>query len=73
MGQHFSQSDYKEKLNKFSGEYLSLEHSQEIDNFLKLSDDFANVFTSVTLDDFRSVKNSKTDNIVHIVSHVSIG
>ena len=72
MGQHFSQSEYKEKLGKFGAEYLTLEHSQELDHFLQVSDDFTNVFTSVSLEDFRAIKESKTDNIVHIVAHVSI-
>jgi len=33
------------------------------------SDDFINVFTTISLDDFRQIKDLKTDNIVHIVSH----
>jgi len=36
------------------------------------SDDFVNVFSSITLDDFRAIKEAKADNIVHIVSHVSV-
>lgn len=27
------------------------------------------MFTTVSLDDFRTIKESKTDNIVHIVAH----
>lgn len=46
-----------------------MEHSKDIDSFLKVSDDFTNVFTSISLEDFRQIKESKTDNIVHIVSH----
>jgi hypothetical protein len=46
-----------------------LEHNAELDKFLQASDDFVNVFTSITLDDFRSIKETKADNIVHIVSH----
>ena len=38
---------------------------------MHLSDDFANVFTTIGLDDFRKIKDDKADNIVHIVSHVS--
>lgn len=50
---------------------MTLEHSKDLDKFLQASDDFANVFTTVSLDDFRSIKELKADNIVHIVSHVS--
>lgn len=71
MGNQFSQQEYKERLTKFQNEFLTLEHSSELDKFLCNSDDFTNVFTSITLDDFRSIKESKADNIVHIVSHVS--
>lgn len=38
---------------------------------MQASDDFVNVFSSIGLEDFRAVKESKADNIVHIVSHVS--
>ena len=48
---------------------MSLEHTTDLDKFLIASDDFANVFTSIGLEDFRAIKNSKVDNIVHIVSH----
>ena len=50
---------------------MTLEHNADLDKFLQASDDFANVFTTVSLDDFRSIKECKTDNIVHLVSHVS--
>ena len=50
---------------------MTLEHSAELDKFLMASDDFINVFTTISLDDFRQIKDLKTDNIVHIVSHVS--
>lgn len=48
---------------------MTLEHNADLDKFLQASDDFANVFTTVSLDDFRSIKECKTDNIVHLVSH----
>ena len=71
MGVQFSQQEYKTRLNKFSQEFLTLEHSNELDKFMQASDDFVNVFSSIGLEDFRAVKESKADNIVHIVSHVS--
>ena len=71
MGAQFSQQEYKERLTKFSEDFLALEHNADLDKFLQASDDFANVFTTVSLDDFRSIKECKTDNIVHLVSHVS--
>ena len=72
MGAQFSQQEYKAHLTKFSDEFLTLEHSEDLDNFLMASEDFINVFTSVTLSDFRAIKEcNKADNIVHIVSHVS--
>mmetsp|Transcript_17022 Transcript_17022/g.26291 ORF Transcript_17022/g.26291 Transcript_17022/m.26291 type:complete len:80 (-) Transcript_17022:3047-3286(-) len=69
MGAQFSQDEYRSKLHAFNNDYLTLEHSPDLDQFLKLSDDFANVFTSVTLDDFRTVKDTKVDNLVHMISH----
>jgi hypothetical protein len=33
------------------------------------SDDFSNVFTTVGLEDFRKIKDTKIDNVIHIVSH----
>lgn len=33
------------------------------------SDDFSNVFTTVGLEDFRKIKDSKIDNVIHIISH----
>lgn len=71
MGNAFSSEDYRSKLSTFSDTYLTLEHSNDIDQFLKLSDDFVNVFTSITLDDFRNIRIHKADNIIHLVSHVS--
>jgi len=50
---------------------LTLEHSATLDKFFKSSTDFANVFTTIGLNDFRAVKEKKIDNIVHIVSYVS--
>ena len=41
---------------KFSQEFLNLEHSSDIDKFLQSSEDFANVFTTVFLEDFRNIK-----------------
>ena len=35
------------------------------------SEDYANVFTSVSLADFYRVKYKKPDNFVHIISYVS--
>jgi len=46
-----------------------LEHSAYLDKFLSSSDEFANVFSSVGLDDFRKVKDCKADNLVHLISH----
>ena len=50
---------------------MTLEHSATLDKFFKSSTDFANVFTTIGLNDFRAVKEKKIDNIVHIVSYVS--
>jgi len=69
MGASFSQTEYKGKLTKLNEDFLTLEDSEELDLFLRASDDFVNVFTSIGLDDFRSIKVAKADNIVHIVSH----
>jgi hypothetical protein len=55
-GGSFSQSDYKDQLGKFTQEFLNLEHSNDIDKFLQSSEDFANVFTTVFLEDFRNIK-----------------
>ena len=44
MGGSFSSEDYKNKLSKFKTEFLSLEHSAELDQFLISSEDYVNVF-----------------------------
>lgn len=53
----------------FTEEYFTLEHSNFLDRFLLASEDYVNVFTTVGLEDYRIVKDSKPDNLVHLVSH----
>lgn len=71
MGSSFSAEDYKNQVTKFFRDYLTHDDSTTLSNFLMQSEDFANVFTTATLDDFRRVKTDKMDNLVYLMSYVS--
>ena len=71
MGSSFSTVEYREQIQKFQTNYLSLEDNDNLNKFLSHSEDFYNVFTTSTLDDFRKVKEEKPDNFVYLISHVS--
>ena len=49
---------------------MSQEDNDSLSHFLFNSEDFYNVFTTCTLDDFRKIKDEKADNIVYLVSYV---
>ena len=49
-----------------------MDHAKKLDQFFIASEDFANVFSSATLDDFRKLKDKKIENFVHMISYVSI-
>jgi hypothetical protein len=51
-------------------DYLTFDDSTMLSNFLLQSEDFYNVFTTVTLDEFRRVKADKIDNLVYLMSYV---
>ncbi len=70
MGSSFSTVEFRERILKFKTTFLSSEDNEELDNFLTMSEDFFNVFTTCTLDDFRKIKEEKIDNILYIISYV---
>ena len=35
-----------------------------------ISDDFYNVFTTCVVEDFRKIKQEKTDNLIYLMSYV---
>jgi hypothetical protein len=41
-----------------------------LNKFVSHSEDFYNVFTTCTLDDFRKIKEEKPDNLIYLMSHV---
>ena len=69
MGGSFSSTDYRESIIKFQKDFLSQDDNEALTTFLVNSEDFYNVFTSCTLDDYRKVKEEKPDNIIY--SHLS--
>lgn len=71
MGNSFSTTDYREQLVKFSKDFLSNDDTLALSNFLLQSDDFYNVYTTASLEDFRKVKVEKGDNLVYLMSYVS--
>ena len=71
MGADFSQQDYRGHLDKFRKDRLTLDHSQMLDDFFAASEDFANVFMSVSLADYRRLKAEKPENFIHLLSYVS--
>jgi hypothetical protein len=56
-------------LDKFKTDRLTLGHSQMLDDFFVASEDFANVFMSVSLADYRRLKTEKPENFIHLVSY----
>lgn len=72
MGNSFSTTDYREQVIKFSKEFLSIEDNEGLSNFLIQSEDFYNVFTTCVLEDFRKVKMEKADNLIYLMSFVSL-
>lgn len=72
MGGSFSATDYRDQIINFQKNYLGQENATQLQNFLQMSEDFYNVFTSCYLDDYRKVKESKPDNIIYLMSYVSL-
>lgn len=70
MGGTFSTVEYREQIQKFQTNFLSMEDNDTLNAFFSHSDDFYNVFTTSTLDDFRKVKEEKPDNIIYLISYV---
>jgi hypothetical protein len=70
MGGSFSTTDYRDQIVKFQKNYLGLEDTNDLQNFLMQSEDFYNMFTTCQLEDFRKVKESKPDNIIYLMSYV---
>jgi High-temperature-induced dauer-formation protein len=70
MGGSFSTVDYREQIIKYQTTFLSQEDNDSIGAFLLNSEDFYNVFTTCTLDDFRKIKEEKSDNIIYLISYV---
>ncbi len=70
MGNSFSTVEYREQIIKFHTHFLSQEDTDALNRFLTGSEDFFNVFTTCTLDDFRKVKEEKSDNLIYIISYV---
>jgi hypothetical protein len=71
MGGSFSTTDYRDQIVKFQKNYLSQEDATDLQNFLLMSEDFYNMFTTCQLEDFRKVKEAKSDNIIYLMSFVS--
>jgi hypothetical protein len=71
MGGSFSATDYIKTIRSFSESELTKDHDSTIQLFLSQSNDFFNVFTSSTLDDYRTMKKTNANNLVYLISSVS--
>ena len=49
---------------------LSIEDNEALTAFLMQSDEFAEVFSSSTLDQYRNMKKNKRENLVRLISQV---
>ena len=72
MTQQLSDTEFKKQIKSLAETELSPEHKDELDTFLKLSNDFTNFFTSCSLADFRQLRQAKPMNMIYLMSHVSI-
>ena len=53
MGATFSATEYTKQIASFNENVLGNLNDEEINNFLAMSSDFYNVFSSSTLEDYR--------------------
>jgi hypothetical protein len=70
MGATFSANDYIKQIRGFSVRELTREQDDEVKVFLMLSEDFFNVFTSSSLDDYRQLKKANANNLIFLISQV---
>lgn len=70
MGSSFSTVEYREQIIKFQTDALSHDDNDKLKNFLLQSEDFYNVFTATVLEDFRKIKEQKSENLVYLISYV---
>jgi len=72
MGATFSATEYTKQITSFKSVELSHTNDEAINQFLGMSSDFYNVFTSSTLEDYREMKKKKPENLIYLVSQVSL-
>ena len=56
MTQQLSDTEFKKQIKSLAETELSPEHADELNTFLRLSNDFTNFFTSCSLADFRQLR-----------------
>ena len=72
LSSELSESEFQKQIKSFGETEITQEHSEELNMFLKVSNDFTHFFTSCTLNDFRQLRKSKPANLIFLISHVSV-
>ena len=73
MGGQFSAQEYIKHIRQFSAEgELTEVNSQDVIAFLQMSSNFVDVFTSCSLEDFRTMKKQNVSNLIHLISTVRL-
>ena len=70
MGGSFSTVEYREKIISFQNNLIVLDDNTSINDFLSSSEDFNNVITASTIEDYRKIRDAKPDNLVYLISYV---
>jgi hypothetical protein len=71
MGASFSTTEYREQIIKLQTELLGQDQMQQLSDFVGQSDEFWNVFSATSLEDFRRIRDDKGDNLSFLFSYVS--
>ena len=71
LSSELSELEFKKQIKSFGDTEISHDHTEELNMFLKVSNDFTHFFTSCALNDFRQLRKSKPQNLIFLISHVS--
>ena len=72
VSSELSESEFQKQIKSFGETEITHDHSEELNMFLKVSQDFTHFFTSCALNDFRNLRRNKPANLIFLVSHVSL-
>ena len=71
LSSQLSDTEFQAQIKSLGATDLNPEHSEELNTFLRLSQDFTHFFTSCTLNDFRNLRKTKPMSLIYLMSHVS--